>query len=160
MRNWKRIPKDDPYYVPEVSEEYFEVQALKTAVWQYIVDHARVVTDEGLLKFILFYMPSEQEFWRRVKARKDGVYKRTDLLVFREREERLHKKIHELRVVKNRYKGLMYHNKKWEKAIKHLEENGTLWQRIKLRIAKEMRVMARKITEKMVVVDKSGIDIS
>src|SRR5690348_17299371 len=66
-----------------VSNEYFRVESVKTAVWQYLLDHAKPMDEKNL--FVRFYITEPQEFWRRVKARELGKFKRTDLFNIRQK---------------------------------------------------------------------------
>lgn len=59
-----------------LSDEYFTTQALKSAVWAYLIDHAR--TSTGIIKIVLAFN-DEKDFWRRVSARKYGNYKAQDM---------------------------------------------------------------------------------
>ncbi len=72
----------------DITEDYLSVSSIKTAVWQYLIDHSKIVGKDTIK--ITFYIPSEKEFWKRVKAREDGRFKRNDLYDFhkkmRERE--------------------------------------------------------------------------
>jgi len=62
---------------PFLPDDYFESNELKQAVWQYLMDHSRPIGN-GEHK-ILFVVTTPEELFRRIKARKDGKYKRYDL---------------------------------------------------------------------------------
>ena len=86
---------------PFLPEDYFESSSLKSAVWQYLIDHAKPTN--GYFKIFLF-LKDEEEFWRRVQARKDGRYRRHDLLKMRHKlaTEEWHS-----RTLKESYKRIM-----------------------------------------------------
>ncbi len=136
-----------------VSEDYFSTQSLKRAVWQYLIDHSQIVDDKGLLKFY-FYIPTETEFWRRVKARDDGVYKRKDLSNLRKIEEKKHKTIQELRKIKNKFEMQESDRVRWEARIRKKEETGTLKERTLLKLSKMMRKTARNLTNYVLIKNK------
>lgn len=58
-----------------LSEDYYDTIALKTAVWQFLVDHFS--TGVGQFKVNLF-VRNEDDFWRRVTARKYKKYTTKD----------------------------------------------------------------------------------
>lgn len=58
-----------------LAEDFYDTMALKTAVWQFLVDHFS--TGVGQFKVHLF-VTTEDDFWRRVTARKYRKYTRND----------------------------------------------------------------------------------
>lgn len=140
----------DDYVTEMVSDEYFSTQSLKRAVWQYLIDHSKVVNDEGLLQFN-FYIPSEKELWRRVKARDDGIFQRRDLSTLRERENRKHKQVKDLKKIKIQFETEKSKQKQWEARIHKFEDEGTFTEKILLKIAKITRSLSRYLTNKVVL---------
>lgn len=61
-----------------LSEDFYDTIALKTAVWQFILDH--FASGVGQFKVHMF-VKNEDEFWRRVTARKYGKYTKNDFQV-------------------------------------------------------------------------------
>lgn len=154
---WKPKPTQENPVVPEfVSEEYFSIQSLKRAVWQYLIDHSHITDDEGTVN-IHFYIPHEFEFWRRVKARDDGKFKRKEMYDFQQTLRNQHKKVQELRRIKNQYYDLIsqirlneYHEKRYQDDLKRLLEKGSFYQKTLLFIAKITASISHKIHDKVI----------
>lgn len=75
--------KDRFVEVPYLPDDYFESTSLKKAVWQYLIDHAKPA-NRGDYR-IYFFIKDEEEFWIRVNARKNGHFKRNNLLAMRDK---------------------------------------------------------------------------
>lgn len=154
---WKPKPVEETPFIPEfVSEDYFSVVSLKRAVWQYLIDHSRIVDDEGTISFH-FYMPNEQEFWYRVKARDENKFKRVDMVEFQNKLHYKHKAVQELRAIKNKYYDLISRlqtKENSDRSLKNLIErkktSGTIKERIYLRIAEKMTMLSRILTNKII----------
>ena len=152
----KPTPQDEPFIPEYVSEDYFSTQSLKRAVWQYLIDHSRIVDDEGTISFH-FYMPNEKEFWYRVKARDENKFKRVEMVEFQEKLHWKHKSVQELRVIKNKYLDLTSRlqtkensDKSLKNFIERKKKSGTLKERIYLRIAEKMTMFSRFLTNKVI----------
>lgn len=79
----------------ELSDDYFEMTALKSAVYAYLVDHANAVPG-GLRAWLVF--KDEEDFWRRVRARKYGDYRVKDQLSLRDKAAAKQKRLRELEI--------------------------------------------------------------
>lgn len=66
--------------LPELDREYFNIQSLKSAVWQYMIDHAQFIRKDLLL--VKFFIPNNVVFWDRVWARKEGKFLRNQMKQF------------------------------------------------------------------------------
>ena len=73
MREPKTLAEAEYYE----EEDFLSALALKSAVWQYLMDHSKV-TSTGSVR-IFFITKSQNQFWGHVNARLYGKYKRNDL---------------------------------------------------------------------------------
>lgn len=82
--------------------EYYEIRKVKkqghskkelvrwnNAIWQYLIDHSSI-TKSGHL-YINFYIKDEKEFFKRVKARERGDFKRIELKEVKKEVEEIKK---------------------------------------------------------------------
>lgn len=143
--------KEEPIVVmPDiVSNEYFSVQSLKRAVWQYLIDHSRIVRQD-LVKFH-FILPSEDEFWKRVWARDVGKFKRKEIFDFQNEMRKQENRVKEAFETRTKYYEMISKNNQWEARIKKHEQNGTLYEKVLLKIARNLRKIGREITNKVVI---------
>ena len=148
----KRKPKpvQETPFIPEfVSDEYFSTQSLKRAVWQYLIDHSKIVDHEGTIKFH-FYMPNEYEFWRRVKARDENRFKRVDMADFQEQMRKKHKYVMNLQQIKNKYIDLISAERLKNYHISEAIKKATKFEKILLKIAEKMAQYSQKMQNKVI----------
>jgi hypothetical protein len=141
---YKTSTKVENDIIPDfVSDDYFSTQSLKNAVWQYMLDHANV-NGSGTMK-IVFILPTESEFWRRVKARESGEYHRNDLRKLREKEDR---RFREFSGIKDRlsiYDELEKHRIKNCNDLNNLRTSGNLYQKFCVILQKYLYRMAKRV---------------
>lgn len=80
-----------------LSDDYFDALTLKSAVWNYLIDHASAIPGE-LRVFIT--VKNEQDFWRRVSARKCGDYRVKDERKLMAKAKGKQKRLQELQIGK------------------------------------------------------------
>ena len=134
--------------IQELPSEYFSVISLKRAVWQYLLDHAQVNDEEGNFRFTI-YIPSKEIFWKRVKAREDGLYTRNDITSFNDKIHAKRLAIQLLRVENNKYKKYEEKNKLWTSRINNKKMNGNLYEKTLLKISGKLNKLAKKINYKI-----------
>lgn len=136
------------------SEDYFESNSLKTAVWQYLNDHAFIT---GKSRRVVFHITTPEEFWKRVKARKNGFFKREDLLELRRQEEAMGWKVKRaLEIVGNdptradNILKVQASKDKWAAAVGTARKSGTLIQRVLLKITQRVKKWANHLETRLV----------
>lgn len=103
----------------ELDDEFYSIISLKTALWQYMIDHAEPIEDG--VKFHII-VRDEQDFWKRVSARENGTYKRKDIKDFYEKSEKRRRECAMLRSIHRR-------SNKREQKINFLASKGTFPKR-------------------------------
>lgn len=98
-----------------------EDKKLKDAVWQYLIDHASIADDN--MYRIQFHVHTENDFWQRVRSRKNGTYMRKDQLEFEERARKLRER-------RERNSMKLKHRRQYVNRLMH----GTLDEKLKGRI--------------------------
>jgi hypothetical protein len=147
MRN--RRPKWRDEEPPEVyespSEDYFESTALKNAVWQYLIDHSQQI--DGKIAKVRFCITNEQEFWRRVRARKDGKFLREEMRDFQRKMEdrrRLFEYLSQYERENQKHAQICAENSRRALAM---SVSGKLYQRVCMKIAWVLRGWSKKLTK-------------
>lgn len=98
---------------------------IRDAIWQYFIDHSRL-EPSGFVR-INFGVEDEEDFWRRVQARKDGEFFRNDVeKMENEREE--FRKIYQTFLIGQKI------SKRNAKRIEQIKSSGSLWERLLLRV--------------------------
>lgn len=119
-------------------KERIEIKQLKDSFWRYLIDHSRIV---GTAYCIYFYIQDKDDFFRRVKAREDGTFKRKDIGEEKERLRKEMKKMEwmksntekflsEISKYKERYEALQRGNDKKTQLIAHLITKPSLYDRL------------------------------
>ena len=129
---YKQVIKEIDVIPDFISDDYFNAQSLKNAVWQYMLDHSHL-SHEGQTK-ITFFVPSEKEFWYRVKARETGKYKRNDLLKIQREEAKKSIKILKLKSIAEHYERQEKHHAKINEKMQQIRHGNNLWDRFVLAI--------------------------
>lgn len=137
-------------FIPEfVNDEYFSTQSLKRAVWQYLIDHSKVVDDEGTIS-IRFYIPSEREFWWRVKARDEGRFLRTEMFDFQQKLHNKHKQVQQLRIIKNKYLDIVCEENRKKIAISDVLKGSNLYAKFLIIIAQKIALLSDKMIKSVI----------
>jgi hypothetical protein len=125
------------------SEDYFESKSLKHAVWQYLMDHAFLT---GKSWRVIFHITEPEEFWKRVNARKNGLFKREDLLDLRRQEEAMGWRVKRaLEIVGNNPEKVanLIKNQaakdQWALDVNNARVNGTFLQKLGLPIIRHLK---------------------
>lgn len=136
-RNWKETI--DPV-IPDLSDDYFESISLKNAVWQYLIDHSKPI--DGNMARIVFYITTESEFWRRVRARKEGKFRRKDFYEFNRKMIKRDRMISEMFAEKRS-------SDERSRKIQEFIKTGTFSQRFFLRLASFFKGVSKYFYEKV-----------
>lgn len=143
---WKRTK--DPEVIAEImTEDYISAQSVKNAVWQYLIDHARVVNDDRSFK-VSFYVVDEHEFWRRVKARELGKFKRNDLLEFFKEAEKKFIKFKDIRAKVEKIEANERQNNWWNKTLVEAEKNGNWRVKLLFKLSRFLRKVSNRLRKK------------
>jgi hypothetical protein len=135
-KNYRKHPEVVEFQ-PLVNDDYFEIKTFKTAVWQYLLDHARHVPGNNL-KIYIPITNDEDVFWKRVKARKNGWFKRVDNYDFR-------RDIHEREELFNKLVKDKKNKDDYAKFLSQIAREGSTKQKVIFHIARFIIKTGRKL---------------
>lgn len=107
---------------------------VKSAIWQYFIDHA-VVGKNGYLR-IMFHIATESDFWQRVYFRYGGAFKR-----YQKQEKQMQQERSYLYRVKMR-------GEKFRALCEEIDRNGTAEERAYLDSYRKSRDYLTKLISK------------
>ena len=117
-----------------LTEDFYDTITLKTAVWQFMVDHFAAGPGQFQVKM---FCTTEEDFWRRVNARRNRKYTTKDMATEYEKSIRKETELRKLRI--GRTKSLAR-----DKILKQLK-TGTLLEKIRYSIILFLRHIANKL---------------